>query len=73
MQKSLRADYVFIAVYWLLFVGMSILFAGRNFPGAYRFVVMIISVFLMIITIKRLFIAYQRTINGLQIFLMEGC
>lgn len=32
--KSLRADYLFIAVYWLLFVRMLILFAGCNFTGA---------------------------------------
>lgn len=37
VRKSLRADYVFIAVYWLLFVCMSVLFAGYNFPGARRF------------------------------------
>lgn len=37
VRKSLCADYVFIAVYWLLFVSMSILFAGCNFPGAYQF------------------------------------
>lgn len=35
--KSLRTDYVFIAVYWLLFVSMSILFAGCRYPGAYLF------------------------------------
>ncbi|OHB68174.1 MAG: hypothetical protein A2W17_01655 [Planctomycetes bacterium RBG_16_41_13] len=37
VRKSLRADYVFIAVYWLLYVSMSILFAGCNCPGAYQF------------------------------------
>ena len=37
VRKSLRADYVFIAAYWLLFASMSILFAGCNFPGAYQF------------------------------------
>ena len=37
VRKSLRADYVFIAVYWLLFVSMSILFAGCRYPGAYLF------------------------------------
>jgi hypothetical protein len=30
IRKGLNGDYVFIAMYWLLFVGMSALLAGRN-------------------------------------------
>ena len=34
IQKSLKADYFFIAAYWLLFANMGVLLASRNITGA---------------------------------------
>jgi hypothetical protein len=34
IRKGLTGDYFFIAMYWLLFVGMSALLAARNYRGA---------------------------------------
>lgn len=35
VQKSLSADYVFIAFYWSLFINMAVLLTRRNFPGEF--------------------------------------